>query len=103
MGLVVPLRDKHRSYNESGAFNALVNVHGFADQEAFWTKSGSVGVVIEHRGVDPECLEPERIDSITVLLDSAQKAFDERFILRQYLLKRSRPSVLGRHIQKRSG
>ncbi len=91
MGLVVPLHDRFKSYNESQPQNSLLNVHGITRQGEFWTKSGGCGVALQYRGIDPECFGPERVDSITALMDDAHRAFDEKTIVKQFLFKRSRP------------
>ena len=88
MGLLVPMKSKYKAHDDSGALNSLVNIHGFTKDGGFWTKSGGCGVVVQCRGIDPECLEPERIDSITAHLDEAAKACDPNTTLRQYLFKR---------------
>jgi type IV secretion/conjugal transfer VirB4 family ATPase len=67
--------------------NEQVNLFGFIDDQVFLTKSGDVGVVLEIRGVDYECLESTAIDNLTKRLESAFRIFDERCRVYQYLFK----------------
>src|ERR1043166_931375 len=85
-----PIRNRLRPYNESGAFNSLVNVHWFPTANSFCTKAGGVGAVARIRGVDAECLGLEQLSTATAAIRSAQWALDQGFTIRQYLLKRER-------------
>jgi type IV secretion system protein TrbE len=90
---VLNLRRIFRNYEESGALNAHVNLFGFLDENVFLTKTGDVGVVLEMRGVDYECLDAANVDALTKRLESALRLFDENFRVYQYLFKRNHPSI----------
>ena len=45
-----------------------------SDQQVFLTKTGDVGVILEVRGVDYECLDERSIDGFTKRLESALRA-----------------------------
>src|ERR1700761_6553831 len=89
------LRLEHifRNYEETGSLNERVNLYGFIDQNAFLTKTGDLGVVLEIQGVDYECLDEQTIDGLTKRLESALKLFDENYRLYQYLFKRNSPAI----------
>src|SRR6266404_8340483 len=78
-----------RNYQETGSFNELVNLYGFIDHNVFLTKTGALGVVLEVRGVDYECLDGSALDHLTKRLESALKLFDENYRVYQYLFKRN--------------
>ena len=46
-----------KNYDETGSLGEQVNLYGFIGSEVFLTKSGEVGVILEVRGVDYECLD----------------------------------------------
>jgi type IV secretion/conjugal transfer VirB4 family ATPase len=77
-----------KDYEESGALNALVNLHAALDDWTFLTKSGELVVFLRVTGTDAECLEPIEIDQIVRRFSSALRTFDERFRLYQYVIKR---------------
>ena len=79
----------YRDYRETGSFNEQVNLYGFVDSHVFLTKSGELGVILEVRGVDYECLDNVSVDGLTKRLESALKLFDEHYRIYQYLFKRS--------------
>ena len=79
----------YQDYRETGSFNEQVNLYGFVDSHIFLTKSGELGVLLEVRGVDYECLDNGSIDGLTKRLESALKLFDENYRVYQYLFKRS--------------
>jgi hypothetical protein len=76
-----------KTWREAGSFNEQVNLFGFIGDQAFLTKSGDVGVALEVRGVDYECLESAAIDNLTKRLESAFRIFDEKCRVYQYLFK----------------
>jgi type IV secretion system protein VirB4 len=78
-----------KNYNETGSLSEQINLYGFIGSHAFLTKSGEVGVVLEVRGIDFECLDGGAIDGLTKRLESALKLFDENYRLYQYLFKRN--------------
>src|SRR5258708_37237364 len=82
-----------KNYNETGAFNEQVNLYGFIDSNVFLTKSGELGVILEVRGVDYECLDSASIDGLTKRLESALKLFDENYRVYQYLFKRNNETI----------
>ena len=83
----------YKNYQETGAFNENVNLYGFVDQHIFLTKSGELGLILEARGVDYECLDDATIDNLTKRLESALKLFDENYRVYQYLFKRNNESI----------
>src|ERR1700722_10056853 len=78
-----------KNYNETGSLCEQINLYGFIGPHVFLTKSGEVGVVLEVRGVDYECLDDAAIDGFTKRLESALKLFDENYRLYQSLFKRN--------------
>src|SRR5277367_6069777 len=82
-----------QNYNETGSLNGQINLYGFVGPNVFLTKSGEVGVILEVRGVDYECLDAASIDGFTKRLESALKLFDENCRLYQYLFKRNNQTI----------
>ena len=82
-----------KNYNETGSLSEQINLYGFIGPHAFLTKSGEVGVVLEVRGVDYECLDATAIDGFTKRLESALKLFDENYRVYQYLFKRNNETI----------
>ncbi len=82
-----------KNYQETGAFNEQVNLYGFIDSNVFLTKSGELGVILEVRGVDYECLDGASIDGFTKRLESALKLFDENYRVYQYIFKRNNEAI----------
>jgi len=82
-----------KNYEETGSLNEQVNLYGFADEHAFLTKTGDLGVILEVCGVDYECLDDVSIDSLTKRLESAFKLFDENYRVYQYLFKRNNETI----------
>ena len=70
-----------------------MNLFGFVDSRTFLTKSGDVGVVIEVRGIDYECLDPAQLDRVARRFEATLKVFDDRFCVYQYLQKRDNPAL----------
>jgi len=60
-----------KNYEETGSLNESVNLYGFIGPEVFLTKTGEVGLILEVRGVDYECLDGTAIDGLTKRLESA--------------------------------
>ena len=52
-----------------------------------------MGVILEVRGVDYECLDDASIDGFTKRLESALKLFDENYRVYQYLFKRNNETI----------
>jgi type IV secretion system protein TrbE len=92
-GAVTKLSKILKDHHESGAMNALVNVHAAIDDHTFLTKSGDLLMILSARGVDYECLDPSQLDQIARRFESAVRIFDENFRLYQYLVKRDSPSI----------
>src|SRR5271170_4537269 len=82
-----------KNYNETGSLNEQINLYGFIGPEVFLTKSGELGVILEVRGVDYECLDGVAIDSLTKRLESALKLFDENYRIYQYIFKRNNETI----------
>jgi type IV secretion/conjugal transfer VirB4 family ATPase len=82
-----------KNYNETGSLSEQINLFGFIGPHVFLTKSGEVGVVLEVRGVDYECLDGVAIDGFTKRLESALKLFDENHRVYQYLFKRNNEAI----------
>jgi type IV secretion/conjugal transfer VirB4 family ATPase len=82
-----------KNYNETGSLNEQINLYGFIGPNVFLTKSGEVGVILEVRGVDYECLNAASIDGFTKRLESALKLFDENYRVYQYLFKRNNETI----------
>src|ERR1700674_870003 len=82
-----------KNYNETGSLSEQINLYGFIGPHVFLTKSGEVGVILEVRGVDYECLDDASIDGFTKRLESALKLFDENYRLYQYLFKRNNEAI----------
>src|SRR5208283_3450601 len=82
-----------KNYNETGSLSEQINLYGFIGPQIFLTKSGEVGVILEVRGVDYECLDTASIDGFTKRLESALKLFDENYRVYQYLFKRNNETI----------
>src|SRR5258707_11300578 len=82
-----------KNYRETGSLNEQINLYGFVGSNVFLTMSGEVGIIIEVRGVDYECLDSASIDSFTKRLESALKLFDENYRVYQYLFKRNNETI----------
>jgi type IV secretion system protein VirB4 len=82
-----------KNYNETGSLSEQINLYGFIGPHAFLTKSGEIGIVLEVRGVDYECLDAVAIDGLTKRLESALKLFDENYRVYQYLFKRNNETI----------
>src|ERR1700678_1303130 len=82
-----------KNYNETGSLSEQISLYGFIGPHVFLTKTGEVGVILEVRGVDYECLDDASIDGFTKRLESALKLFDENYRLYQYLFKRNNETI----------
>jgi len=82
-----------KNYAETGSLAEQVNLYGFVGPQAFLTKTGELGVILEVKGVDYECLDDRSIDGLTKRLESALKLFDENCRVYQYLFKRSNETI----------
>src|SRR5260370_18778743 len=82
-----------KNYDETGSLNEQINLYGFIGPDVFLTKSGEVGVILEIRGVDYECLDAASIDGFTKRLESALTLFDENYRVYQYLFNRNNETI----------
>src|SRR5258708_6290706 len=82
-----------KNYDETGSFNEQVNLFGFIESGVFLTKTGDLGVVLQVRGVDFECLDGDALDGLTKRLESAFKLFDDNYRIYQYLFKRNNETI----------
>lgn len=90
---MLKLKRIFKNYEETGSFSEQVNLYGFIDQHVFLTKTGDLGVVLEVRGVDYECLDADTLDGLTKRLESAFKLFDENYRVYQYVFKRNNETI----------
>jgi type IV secretion/conjugal transfer VirB4 family ATPase len=90
---MLKLKRIFKNYQETGSFNEQVNLYGFIDSHVFLTKTGDLGVILEVRGVDYECLDANALDGITKRLESALKLFDDKYRIYQYLFKRNNETI----------
>lgn len=82
-----------KNYGETGSLNEQINLYGFIGPQVFLTKTGEVGLILEVRGVDYECLDGAAIDALTKRLESALRLFDENCRIYQYLFKRNNQTI----------
>src|ERR1700723_3337711 len=82
-----------KNYDETGSLNEQINLYGCIGPQVFLTKTGEVGVILEVRGVDYECLDDAAIDGLTKRLESALKLFDENYRVYQYLFKQNNEQI----------
>ena len=90
---MLKLKRIFKNYEETGSLNEQVNLYGFVDSHMFLTKTGDLGVVVEVRGVDYECLDQTTLASLTKRLESAFKLFDDNYRIYQYLFKRNNKTI----------
>jgi type IV secretion/conjugal transfer VirB4 family ATPase len=90
---VLRLSRVFKNYEETGSLGGQINLYGFIGPSVFLTKSGEVGVILEVRGVDYECLDGAAIDGLTKRLESALKLFDENYRVYQYLFKQNNERI----------
>src|SRR5712692_5354040 len=87
------LKRVFKNYEETGSLNERVNLYGFIGPEVFLTKTGELGLILEVRGVDYECLDGAAIDALTKRLESALKLFGDDYRVYQYLFKRNNETI----------
>src|SRR5467141_1996460 len=90
---MLKLRRIFKNYEETGSFNEQVNLFGFIESGVFLTKTGDLGVVLQVRGVDFECLDGDALDGLTKRLESAFKLFVENYRIYQYVFKRNNETI----------
>ena len=81
-----------QEYRDAGALCALVPWAAFLDDRVFLTKAGGVGVVLELRGIDYECLDVPQREAVTARFEAALRLWDEHTHVYQYVLKRPAPA-----------
>src|SRR5882762_1330894 len=82
-----------KNYQETGSLNEQVNLYGFVSPEVFLTKTGELGLILEVRGVDYECLDGAVIDALTKRLEAALRLFGDDYRVYQYLFKRNHVTI----------
>src|SRR6266852_4447500 len=82
-----------KNYEETGSLNERVNLYGFIGPDVFLTKTGELGLILEVRGVDYECLDGAAIDALTKRLESALRLFGDDYRVYQYLFKRNNETI----------
>jgi energy-coupling factor transporter ATP-binding protein EcfA2 len=90
---MLSLKRIFKNYEETGSLNERVNLCGFIGPEVFLTKAGELGLILEVRGVDYECLDGAAIDALTKRLESALKLFGDDYRVYQYLFKRNNEAI----------
>src|SRR5437773_2313420 len=60
--IMVKLPRVLEDYRESGALNALINIHAAIGPNTFATKSGDLLVFLGIQGIDDECLDGMYVD-----------------------------------------
>src|SRR5258708_4099303 len=90
---MLSLKQIFKNYEETGSLHESVNLYGFICREVFLTKTGELGLILEVRGVDYECLDGTSIDALTKLLESALKLFGDDYRVYQYLFKRNNEKI----------
>ncbi len=61
---MILLKRPLEGHRENGAFCALIHPCGFSDERTFLTKRGGSGFVLRREGIDPERLDPDKLDRI---------------------------------------
>ncbi|MGC2793609.1 MAG: hypothetical protein WA899_16410, partial [Candidatus Sulfotelmatobacter sp.] len=82
-----------KPWKESAALNDHINLYGFWNETAFFTKSGDLGMVLSVPGVDYESLDRSEQEYAVKRLEAALKAFGPGFHVCQYLFKSNRPDI----------
>jgi type IV secretion system protein VirB4 len=90
---MISLRRIVKDYRDSGALNALVNLHAALDETTFLTKGGAILAILQAQGVDYECLDPGQLDQVCRRFEAALRVFGEDFRIYQYVLKRTAPPI----------
>ncbi len=82
-----------QAFREAGAMSELMPFVGFVDDAVFLTKGGDLGLVLELKGVDYECLDAAQREAVTTRFEAALRLWDEHTRLYQYVLKRRRVGI----------
>jgi len=83
-----------KDWKEAGSLQAHINLYGFWDENAFFTKSGDLGAVLKIGGVDYESLDHAGRDYAVKRLEAAFRSLDDKTRLYQILFKRNRPELV---------
>jgi len=90
-------RSRGRQCRDIGALHEVLNFDFFHGEYAIVTKTGDVATVLACSGIDTECLEPQEIDRIARLVESAVKtSFGPNFRLYTHQLKFPASSIATR-------
>ena len=81
-----------KDYRESGAFNALVNIHAAIDDHTYVTKSGDVFSVLRVKGIDYEGRDPAQLNADCRRFESALRLLEDCRVY-QYALKAECPPI----------
>jgi type IV secretion/conjugal transfer VirB4 family ATPase len=76
-----------KPYRTAGAFNSVIPIRRFLDEQVFLTRNNHLGVVLTAEGIDDECLTDGMLESFTTRMGQAWRSFDERFLIYQYVIK----------------
>jgi len=82
-----------KEWKEAGSLQAHINLYGFWDENAFFTKSGDLGAVLRIGGIDYESLDRAGRDYAVKRLEAAFRSLDDRTRLYQILFKHNRPEL----------
>jgi type IV secretion/conjugal transfer VirB4 family ATPase len=82
-----------KDWKEAGSFAAQINLYGFWDEQAFFTKSGDLGAVLKIGGIDYESLDHAGRDYAVKRLEAAFRSLDDRCRVYQILFKRNHPTI----------
>lgn len=75
-------------YRHAGALSALLNVQAAIDSHTFITRSGDLLCILRADGIDPECLDPDELNTTARHFESALRQLGSGFHVYQYLIKR---------------
>ena len=93
---MLPLPKFLKPYRDAGEGNAVFAPFAFLDQHVFLNKTGSLGVLYEMSGIDPECLTDATMEANTKRLAAAWRLFHDDIRLYQYVVKQD-----GAHVEAR--
>jgi type IV secretory pathway VirB4 component len=74
--------------------NILFPIVQWVDSFTFLTKTGHVGIVLQHKGIDSECINDAIAESYTARFRRAMKSFTDDFQIFQYVLKHDGAEIL---------
>lgn len=82
-----------KDWKEAGSFPAQINLYGFWDEHAFFTKSGDLGSLLKIGGIDYESLDRAGRDYAVKRLEATFRSLDEKCRLYQIFFKHNRPTI----------